>query len=275
MNNETHYDTVTDAWTLILGDNLHYGYFREGGETLSHATDALIDAMAVLAPLGPDTVLLDAGCGIGNPAFRLAEKSGCRIAGISISGRGIELAQESCRRKGLSDRVTFHRRDALDNGFPEDSFDVVWVMESSHLMRDKELLCAESHRVLRAGGTMVLCDLVLKRELSLADIYRLREDLARLERSFGQAKMETLDFYEATLRRQGFAEVERHDISREAFPTLERWKENLERNRTALSAHLPAEEIDNFARCCEILKDLFARDVLGYGIVKGVKGEPP
>jgi 27-O-demethylrifamycin SV methyltransferase len=272
MSTQAHYDAVTDAWTLILGDNLHYGYFADGTETLPQATDALIDAMAALAPMNRETVLLDVGCGIGNPAFHLAERTGCRISGISISGRGIEIAEQTCRRRGLSERVAFHQRDALDNGFADGSFDVVWVMESSHLMRDKELLCAENYRVLRAGGTMLLCDLVLKREFSVADIYRLRDDLARLEGSFGKAKMETLGFYEATMRSRGFVQIEQRDISREVLPTLEKWKENLERNRVALTAHLAEEEIDNFARSCEILKGLFARELLGYGIVKGVKG---
>jgi hypothetical protein len=47
---------------------------------------------------------------------------------------------------------------------------------------------------------MLLCDLILKREFSVADVYQLQDDLAVLERSFGKAKMETLDYYEATMR---------------------------------------------------------------------------
>lgn len=272
MNNQTHYDNVTDAWTLILGDNLHYGYFAQGDETLPEATDALIDVMAGLATIDSSTALLDVGCGIGGPAFRLAERTGCSISAISISGRGIEMASEVGRRKGLSGRIAFHQRDALDNGFPADAFDVAWVMESSHLMRDKAKLCAENHRVLRVGGRMLLCDLILKQELSIADIYRLRDDLAVLERSFGKAKMETLDFYEATMRARGFERIQRRDVSRQAFPTLQRWKQNLERNRVALSEHLSPGDVENFARSCEILEDLFARELLGYGIVSGTKG---
>jgi cyclopropane fatty-acyl-phospholipid synthase-like methyltransferase len=275
MNNQAHYDAVTDAWTFILGDNLHYGYFAQGGEPLEAATDALVDLMASWAPLGPDTGVIDVGCGIGHPAFRLAERTGCRVTGITISGRGVELGREAALHRGLGDRVTFHQRDALDNGFPDASFDVAWVLESSHLMRDKERLVAETHRVLRPGGTFVLCDLILKRELSLAEVFRLRDDLAALERSFGRAKMETLDYYEQALRAQGFTEVERRDVSRQALPTLDRWKDNVERHRAALGAHLPAEEIDNFARCCEILKDLFTRERLGYGLVKAKKAAAP
>ena len=273
MDNQAHYDKITNAWTLILGENLHYGYFASGRETLRQATDALVDTMAALAPIDSNTSLLDVGCGIGAPAFRLTEQTGCTISAISVSARGITLAREASRRKGLSNKVAFHQRDALDNRFPEESFDVVWVMESSHLMRDKQLLCAENRRVLRPGGTMLLCDLILKRQLTLADIYRLRKELLVLERSFGKAKMETLDFYQETMRAQGFVEVDSRDISNEALPTLDRWQENLERNRMPLAAHLAEKDIDDFARSCEILKNLFAQEVLGYGIVTGGKGD--
>jgi cyclopropane fatty-acyl-phospholipid synthase-like methyltransferase len=271
MNNHIHYDKVTDAWTFLLGNNLHYGYFSRADETLEQATDALVDTMADLASMNAQTSLLDVGCGIGAPAFRLSERSGCQISAITLSSRGVEMARDAAIRKGLSERVVFYQRDALDNGFPGESFDVVWVMESSHLMRDKRSLCAENYRVLKAGGTMLLCDLILRRELSVMDIYRLRADLACLERSFGKAKMETFDVYETHMRAEGFEKITRRDISSEAFPTLGKWEENLQRNRAALAAHLSEQDIDDFARSCTILKTLFAEEVLGYGIVTGIK----
>lgn len=270
-SNQAHYDNVTDAWTHVLGANLHYGYFVRGDETLSQASDALIDTMAALAPIGPNTALLDVGCGIGNPAFRLTERTGCRISAISNSGRGIEIAEKACRSRGGAEQIAFYRRDALDNGFPDSSYDVAWVMESSHLIRDKQRLCEENYRVLRAGGTMLLCDVVLKKELSVVDVYELRADLSVLERTFGKAKMETLDFYEAAMRAAGFARIERRDISREAFPTLKKWKENLERNRGAVAEHLAEDDIKAFAHSCDILERLFIREWFGYGILKGVK----
>ena len=271
VNNQLHYDHVTDAWTLILGDNLHYGFFETAEDSLDEATDALIDEMAGLAPINRDTHVLDVGCGIGNPAFHISSRTGCRISGISISARGIEIAQDKSRRNGLSGRVTFYQRDALNNGFPDGSFDVAWVMESSHLMRDKKQLIAENFRVLRPGGAMLLCDLILKQEFSVMDIYRYRDQLNVLERCFGKAKMETLDFYEGTIRAQGFECIEIRDISNEAFPTLDKWRQNLERNQRELAGRFSAEEIDLFARACDILTELFTAELLGYGMLKAVK----
>jgi hypothetical protein len=38
MKDQLHYDRATDAWTLILGQNFHYGYFTRGEETLAEGT---------------------------------------------------------------------------------------------------------------------------------------------------------------------------------------------------------------------------------------------
>lgn len=261
----------TLVWMFILGHNLHYGLFTTGKETLDEATDAMIDRMASLTRLEPETEALDVGCGIGNPAFYLHEKTGCRITGISISSRGIAIAGKKSRDLGVSDRVAFLQRDALATGLPDRSFDIAWIMESSHLMRDKPGLVAETDRVLRPGGCVLLCDLVLKQAFSVADLYRYREDLAMLEQSFGDAKMESLEFYQAAFAARGFSRIESHDISQEAMPTLQRWKENLARNQSSLAACFADEAMENFSRSCSILTRFFRDNRLGYGIIKAVK----
>jgi hypothetical protein len=47
-----HYDTVVAGWKYLLGEDLHYGYFQTGTETLTDATDALTDEMLRLAGMG-------------------------------------------------------------------------------------------------------------------------------------------------------------------------------------------------------------------------------
>ena len=37
----SHYDRVTRAWTLLLGEDLHYGVFERGDEELAVATHVL------------------------------------------------------------------------------------------------------------------------------------------------------------------------------------------------------------------------------------------
>jgi len=271
MDNRSHYNHVTDAWMFIMGDNLHYGYFDNGDTDLQKATDALIDNFASMARIDEDTSVLDVGCGIGGPALYLHEKFGCHISGISTSSRGIEIAKAKSKEKGYSEKVRFYTRDALDNGFPEDTFDIVWVMESSHLMRNKGRLFEENYRVLRNGGRMLLCDQMLLKEFTARDVLRYRKELAAVEKSFGKAKVETIGFYKAKMGERGFTDIETIDISEQAFPTLIKWKENIQHKKDSVLEHFSEDDFNNFILSCDILMDLFKNGIWGYGLVSGTK----
>ena len=260
MDNKAHYDGVTDAWKYILGDNLHYGYFDSSDIPLEKATNALIEKLAALAKLNDCSSVLDVGCGTGTPAFYLYEKFGCSIAGISISPRGVEIAEEKCRAKQYSGKIKFYVKDALDNGFAENSFDIVWVMESSHLMRNKIKLFEENYRVLKKNGCMLLCDLILINEFSVLDIYKYQKELATLEKSFGKAKMETLEFYKTKMLKQGFQDIEVIDISNKAFPTLAKWKDNTRSNKDNILKFFSENDFNNFLLSCDIISDFFSND---------------
>ena len=272
-HNREHYDSVTDAWTFLLGNNLHYGFFTDKSDDLAQATDLLVWEMADFASLADSDVnLLDVGCGIGNPAFLLHDRFGCPVTGITISKRGVEVARQQSDQRGIGeDSIRFHEADALDNGLDPESFDVLWQMESSHLIHDKIRLFRENHRVLRAGGTLVLCDLFLKRELSVVDIYNLREDLALLEGSFGKAKMETMSKYKELLGLAGFVEIETRDISAQAQPTLSAWKKNVDVHLAHIQNYLSQAAIDNFMASCDILEDFFEQGLMGYGMIRATR----
>lgn len=268
---DTHYDSVTDAWRYVMGENLHYGYFEHEDIGLNDATDKLIDHLAALAEMDESISLLDVGCGIGQPAFHLYEKYGCTITGITLSSRGVEIAGKKCTEKGFSDKIKFYVADALDNGFPSNQFDIAWVMESSHLMRDKKKLFEENFRVLKNGGSMLLCDLVLRRELTPRDLFSNRDEFTILEQTFGKARMAPLDFYKDKMIEIGFSDVEVYDISKQAQPTLERWKSNLLLHEDRIVEAAGREYADEFLLACDIAIGFFDQGLFGYGMAKGVK----
>ena len=129
-----HYDRVTEAWRLLLGQDLHYGVFATGSESLSEATAALTDHMVEAAQLQSGLRVLDVGCGNGAPGCFLAATFGVNVVGITTSKVGISLANERAAAAGLADAASFELRDGTVNGYPDDSFDRVWVLESSHLI---------------------------------------------------------------------------------------------------------------------------------------------
>ncbi|MCU1588547.1 MAG: hypothetical protein JWN31_2040 [Frankiales bacterium] len=262
----SHYDRVTEAWGLLLGDELHYGVFETGDEPLPVATQRLTDLMVEAASLEPGLELLDVGCGTGAPACFLAATHGIRVTGITTSAVGIEEAQARAAALGLTN-VAFALRDGMDNGLPDASFDRVWALESSHLMRHRDRLVAESARVLRPGGRLVLCDIVLRRELPFLEVRALRKELALLRDVYGDARMEPLALYASMARDQGLVVEQETDLTAPTRPTFERWRTNAATHRAAVVEALGEADVDAFVESCAVLEKLWDDGVLGYGLL--------
>jgi 27-O-demethylrifamycin SV methyltransferase len=267
----SHYDRVTRAWGLLLGDELHYGVFADGSTPLPEATSALTQKMLDALRIGAEHAMLDVGCGTGAPACHIAEPSGAHVTGITTSAEGIAAARERAAGRGLSERTAFEQRDGMDNGFPDASFDRVWALESSHLMRDRDRLIAECARVLRPGGRFALCDIIRRRELPFAEVNRLREPLALLRDVYGDARMEPLAEYRRLLEDCGLTVDVEEDLTAATRPTFERWRENAERHRDEVDELIGAEDRRRFAESCDVLQGFWDDGTLGYGLIAAQK----
>jgi 27-O-demethylrifamycin SV methyltransferase len=269
--NANHYNNITNPWQFILGDNFHWGLFNNENESLEYATDNLIDEMASYASFNQSTKLLDIGCGIGTPSIYLHKKFGCKISGLSNSEEGVNKANKRVQDLNLGSKVSFYIRDALDNKFSDDSFDICWLMEMSHLIDDKKSLINETYRSLRTGGKTLLCDLITINELESSEIYAMKDDLRLLERSFGHASLRTLEFYSDLFTEAGYVDVKTIDISKNVIPTLSYWKENLRNNENLIRESFSNLEYDEFLKSCDILENLYTNNRWGYGIIIGSK----
>lgn len=261
------YDRVTRAWQLLLGDDLHFGYFENLHDPLSAATARLTRKMAEWPQLRSGARVLDVGCGIGGPALFLAQELGCHVAGISTSGVGVQLAANRADAQGLSDRVEFFERDGMANGFPDESFDCAWVMESSHLMERKDQLLAESARVLRPEGLLVLCDIVVRNTIPFQYLVRNLAEFENLNAVFGKQHVELLGTYKRLAEDSGLAVLRIADISDAVLPTLEHWHRNAELHRGELQELIGEEYLARFIRACGFLQLLWKEEKLGYGMM--------
>lgn len=266
----SHYDRVTEAWGLLLGDELHYGVFDHPDVPLRKATAALTKLMVDAANIEPDVTVLDVGCGTGAPAMHLASL-GARVTGITTSAVGVAAARARAEAAGIADRVTFEERDGMDNGFPDASFDRTWVLESSHLMRERGRVVSECARVLTSGGRMALCDIMLRRPMPFAEVRRLREPLALLRAVFGEARMEPLETYADLARGAGLEVVRAIDLTEQTRPTFARWRENAVRYRDAVIALLGDGEHRRFVESTSVLEGFWDDGTLGYGLIAAVK----
>lgn len=271
----SHYDRVTDAWGLLLGEELHYGVFHLGNEDLPAATRALTSLMADAARPQPGDQVLDVGCGTGAPACWLAERYEVDVTGITTSSIGVAAATQRAAASGLHDRVRFAQRDGMANGFADASFDVVWVLESSHLMRQRHQLVAECARVLRAGGRLVLCDVVLRRPMPFDEVRRLRAELAVLRDVFGDAHMEQLESYSGWAATEGLTVDVSVDLTSSTRPTFSRWRDNAERYRGQVVEQLGSEGWQRFIRACDVLEGFWDDGTLGYGLLAAHRAPTP
>jgi 27-O-demethylrifamycin SV methyltransferase len=261
-----HYDRVTEAWKYILGTNLHYGFFAAADDSLETATARLNDYMAHVAQPGPEQTVLDVGCGTGAVALYLARRSGCRVTAISTSEVGLQQGRELIAKNGFAGRIVFHNRDGMDNGFADEAFDCVWIMESSHLMTRVDALIAESARVLKPGGVIVLCDLIFHRPLTLYEILQQAGAFDILRRVYGRANIRTPDFYLACLRNQALEVTFTADISDETAPTLSHWRHNARRFREPIERLVGPEYWQQLVESCDILESLRQKRIRGYAV---------
>lgn len=138
---------------------MHHGYYIPENRTdHQQAQVDLIDEVLKWAGATDAKRVVDVGCGIGGSSRHIARKfgDGCTTEGITLSpyqaGRGNELAVE----QGLQDRCNFQVADALDMPFEDESFDLIWSLESGEHMPDKPTFVKELFRVCEPGGRIII-----------------------------------------------------------------------------------------------------------------------
>jgi cyclopropane fatty-acyl-phospholipid synthase-like methyltransferase len=176
------YDGIGDLSALLLGDNIHLGYWLDDHDrsTIQQATDRLTDILIDKLRVEPGQRVLDLGCGNGRPALQLARRRGVEVIGITNSEH--HLAQAVDRSRRTTDRVAFQLADAMDLPFPPASFDAVLAIESVSLMPEPQRAFRQVARVLRPGGRLVLAGAVLSSPARGADEPFLAEFCTLLKR---------------------------------------------------------------------------------------------
>jgi tocopherol O-methyltransferase len=157
------YDASSGLWEQVWGEHMHHGYYgRDGNLKKLDRRQAQIDLIEELLKWAqertsdrPQTIL-DVGCGIGGSSLYLAEKYGAQVTGITLSPVQANRARERAEAAGLTAKTDFQVANALEMPFPDNSFDLVWSLESGEHMPDKDKFLQECYRVLKPGGRLIL-----------------------------------------------------------------------------------------------------------------------
>lgn len=119
-----HYDIGSDFYRLFLDDAMVYScaYFMDGDEDVARppdvGSDALdraqrrkLDVICRKLRLGPDTTMLDVGCGWGALALHAARAFGARVLGVTLAEDQAMVAKQRVADAGLDSRVEIRVQD--------------------------------------------------------------------------------------------------------------------------------------------------------------------
>ena len=180
------YDASSGLWEQIWGEHMHHGYYGVDGTEKKDRRQAQIDLIEEIlnwAGVSQPSNILDVGCGIGGSSLYLAEKFNANATGITLSPVQAARATERAKEANLSTRCSFQVADAQAMPFADNSFDLVWSLESGEHMPDKSQFLRECYRVLKPGGKLIMVTwchrptdnspLTADEEKLLQDIYRV------------------------------------------------------------------------------------------------------
>ncbi|MGH9749907.1 MAG: class I SAM-dependent methyltransferase [Candidatus Polarisedimenticolia bacterium] len=198
------YDSVM-YWPPLLeyyggSDFVNFGFWDAATSDARQASENLMERLLAFIP-DPRGLILDVACGKGATTRHLQRHyAPGAITGINISERQLE----TCRRNAPGSK--FVKMDATALEFDDASFDAAICVEAAFHFNTRERFLREAARVLKPGGRLVLCDLLLTPEAE-------ERRLGRYPANYVHDK----DAYAALGRAAGFAEIQVIDASEECF----------------------------------------------------------
>lgn len=215
------YDASSGLWESIWGEHMHHGYYGKNGNYKLDRRQAqieLIEELLFWAGYNDQNVplnIIDVGCGIGGSTLHLAQKFGSNATGITLSPVQASRGKERATEAGLDSRVGFEVANALAMPFEDNTFDLVWSLESGEHMPDKAKFLAECYRVLKPGGKMILATWCHRETNSWAGALTPREvaHLKEIYRVYCLPYVISLSEYRAIATECGFKNLQADDWS--------------------------------------------------------------
>ena len=212
---EVHYRLF---WNLNQSRSLHYGYWDASTKNFHEALLNTNKVLADLANIKEGEKVLDAGCGVGGSSLWLATERKCFVTGISLSEKQVNKANAFASEARVADFVTFEQKDFCKTGYPAESFNVVWAIESVCHAEDKTKFLQEAYRVLKKGGRLVMADFFKTKDLQGKDAEAIQE----WAHGWAIHDFATAEDFLRQLKETGFRNIEIKDASHAIYPSAKR-----------------------------------------------------
>ncbi|WP_084197210.1 SAM-dependent methyltransferase [Solimonas soli] len=175
-NIEYHYDLGNAFYAQWLDPSMAYSsaVFATPEQPLAEAQRHKFELLCERLQLGPGQHLLEIGCGWGGFAIHAAQRSGCRVTGITLSQEQLREAERRAAAAGLADRVQFRLQDYRDLGV--ETYDRVVSIEMYEAVGEAwwPTYFATIARLLAPGGVAALQGITI--DPGIFEAYRRKRD---------------------------------------------------------------------------------------------------
>ncbi len=280
------YDASSTLWEEVWGEHMHHGYYGPEGNLTKERRQAQIDlieeflAWGMESPEGQPLAekskfsqILDIGCGIGGSTLYLAEKFQAQATGITLSPVQANRATERAQAAQLSQNVNFQVANALEMPFEDDSFDLVWSLESGEHMPNKIQFLQECYRVLKPGGLFLMATWchrpVWPTAPELTDDER--KHLAEIYRVYALPYVISLPEYEAIAIKTGFDSIQTADWSKAVAPFWNIVIDSAFNLKSILGLLSSGWTTIEAALSLGLMSQGYERELIKFGLLRGTK----
>jgi sarcosine/dimethylglycine N-methyltransferase len=152
---DTDFDNLLHLWANEPVQ--HAGYFDRPHDDYRVAVKRTTELLAIEAGIGPDSRVLDVGCGCGDFIAYAVDRFGCQAVGVDLSRRHIGHAYERNRRVG-SRNVSFVQASVTKLPLASSSFTHVVSQDALYHVADLRACQRELFRVLEPSGVLAITD---------------------------------------------------------------------------------------------------------------------
>jgi 2-polyprenyl-3-methyl-5-hydroxy-6-metoxy-1,4-benzoquinol methylase len=138
MNSEWLWDTLAGKWD-------------KPGVSLGESDIKLVEKTKKY--LNAKSIVLDCGCATGSICFEIANQVK-EIHGIDISSKMIEIAQRKAAERQIPN-ADFRHMTIFDESLKNESFDLILVLSTLHLLKDPPRVMKRINRLLKPGGFFI------------------------------------------------------------------------------------------------------------------------
>lgn len=226
-NIAAHYDLGNDFYRQWLDTAMSYSSALWDGISadapLAEAQANKVDRLGARLALTPGSEVLEIGCGWGFLARRLAETTGARVTGISLSDEQLEWAREALASSGLGG-IEYRHQDYRD---VEGAFDAIASVEMVEAVGREYwpsyFDCLA--RCLKPGGRAALQYITIRDDLF--DAYAASADFIQAYVFPGGLLISEREFARLA-RERGLTWQDREDFGLDYARTLKLWREALD-----------------------------------------------